>query len=299
MGLDVELSSLDLRYESYRMKDKGSETRLLRSILDNGIRDPLEGVDVQGIRILLNGFKRYRCAQKLHINIVPYSSLGSDEAVGIIELIRISNAKSLSLLEQAKLISELKRVYKMEVRDIAQKLERSSAWVSMRIGIMSEMSDCVKNKIFEGKFPAYSYMYTLRQFMRMNNVKKDEIDKFVTAVAGKNLSIRDIEQVAYGYFKGPDEFREQIINGNITWVLERLREVPENSDSCNEYERGMLRDLEITQKYMQKVMRRSNDNRFRNSSFYGQANLLAGGILSKISIFTKVLKDFYDRTGQA
>jgi hypothetical protein len=33
-----------------------------------------------------------------------------------------------------------------------------------------------------------------------------------------------------------------------------MRQVPQDSDSCNEFERVLLKDLEITQKYMLRVM---------------------------------------------
>ncbi|MCK4270301.1 MAG: hypothetical protein KAW93_07460, partial [Methanogenium sp.] len=238
------------------------------------------------------------CAKKLGIGIVPYVSIGNDEAMGIIQLIRVSNTKSLTILEQAKLIDELKKTHRMGVVEIAKEVSRSKSWVSMRIGIIGEMSEAVKKWIFAGKFPVYSYMYTLRQFIRMNYAKKEEIDEFVNSVAGKKISIRNIERLAHGYFKGSDDFREQIRNGNISWVFERLKETNEGHGTCNESERAMLSALEILQKYMQKVMSRTNDKGFRNNTFYSQANLLAGGILSKISTFSKILRGFYDRTRQ-
>lgn len=295
----VEISSFDLRYESYRLRHEGAEKALLCSISEYGIRDPLEGVDKADRRILLDGFKRLRCAKKLGLGIVPYCSFGTDEAMGIIQLIRISNVKSLSILEQARLIDDLKGVHRMSLLEIAQMLERSKSWVSMRLGILEEMSECLREKIFRGDFPVYSYMYTLRQFMRMNSCQRDEIDEFVNSVAGKRLSVRDIERLAHGYFTGPSEFREQIRKGNIVWVLEKLKEIPEDGSELNELERGMLNDLSIMQKYMRKIMHRSGDKRFKNNLFFAQANLLAGGILSKISIFSKVLREFYDRSGQA
>jgi 2-(3-amino-3-carboxypropyl)histidine synthase len=46
----------------------------------------------------------------------------------------------------------------------------------MRLGLIGEMSERVREKIFSGSFPIYPYMYTLRQFMRMNGVKKQEIE---------------------------------------------------------------------------------------------------------------------------
>jgi hypothetical protein len=181
--------------------------------------------------------------------------------------------------------------------EIAKKVGRSKSWVSLRLGVIAEMSETVRDCIFAGKFPVYSYMYTLRQFMRINYAKKEEIDEFVNLVSGKNLSLRNIERLAHGYFKGSDAFREQIRNGNISWVFDQLKETSDHS-TCNESERAMLKDLEIVQKYMQKVMYKANDRGFKNNVFYSQANLLAGGILDRISTFTKALRGFYDRTRQ-
>ena len=294
----VEISSLDVRYESYRMKSNSAEKVLLGSILEHGIREPLQGVDTNAGRILLDGFKRYRCAQHLGIGIVPYCSLGSDEALGIIELLRISNAKSLSILEQARLIDELKTVHGMSNWEIAGSLEKSKSWVSMRCGIIEEMSECVRNKIFSGAFPVYSYMYTLRQFMRMNCVTKEDVDEFVKLVSGRHLSLREIELLAHGYFRGSEEFRRQIQSGNIGWGVSRLKESTANTSACTEVERGMLKDLEITQKYIQRVTYKSKDGRFKTSSFYSQANLLAGGIVRQTESFSKAMREFYDRSGQ-
>lgn len=294
----IEISSFDLRYEGYRIRSTGAEKALLLSISAHGIREPLQGVDKSGDRILLDGFKRLRCAAKLNIGVVPYLSLGDDEPYGIIELIRISNAKSLSILEQARLIDELMNVHQMCNAEIAALVEKSKAWVSVRAGIISQMSQIVMDKIFKGQFPVYSYMYTLRQFMRINSVKKEEIDEFVNAVAGKHLSTRDIDLLANAYFKGSDEFREQIKSGNISWGLKRLKHSHRPGGDCTQLEQRMLTALEITQKYMRQLILKCNDTRFKSSSFYAQANLLSGGILRQMEAFTQAIRQFYDRTGK-
>src|SRR5438128_7630111 len=108
MAPEIELSQLDLRYEGFRMKNPGLEERLLASMAQKGIEEPLEGVDLGSISVLLNGFKRHRCARKLRIQRVPFASLGEDEVAGIMSLLRISNNRALSLLEPAGFIDELK-----------------------------------------------------------------------------------------------------------------------------------------------------------------------------------------------
>lgn len=147
---EIELSTLDLRYADCRLKWDPSENALLTSILKSGIRDPLRGVNTGGSRVLLDGFKRYRCAHKLNIQFVPFVSLSDDEALGIVELIRGANAHSLNILEQAQLIEKLKTIHQMTTMEIADHLERSKGWVSMRSGLMNEMSDVVKKEVFKG-----------------------------------------------------------------------------------------------------------------------------------------------------
>src|SRR5258706_11687919 len=148
---EVELSQLDLRYEHCRMKQAALEERLLGSIAQRGIEEALEGVDVPAGRILLNGFKRYRCARKLHLNRVPYVSLGQDESSGIVSLLRACNPaphRTLNLLEQAGFVEQLRQQRHLSVAQIAQELGRSKSWVSMRLGLVEEMSELVRTQLF-------------------------------------------------------------------------------------------------------------------------------------------------------
>jgi len=228
---------------------------------------------------------------------VPYHCLGEDEAFGIITLLRIANAKSLSILEQARLIDELNTIHKMSVSQIAGLLEKSKGWVGMRVGIIGQMSPAIMDKVFSGQFPVYSYMYTIRSFIRMNGISKQDVDEFVRSVAGKGLSIRDIEILANGYFRGGEGIRQQIRNGNITWGLACLKQSCVRTD-CTQVEQRMLKDLEITQKYMQRVINKSKDDRYKTASFNAQANLLTGGILRQMKLFSRSIKDLHDKSGQ-
>jgi hypothetical protein len=233
------------------------------------------------------------------LGCVPYVSLGGDEATGILAVLRESNQKSLSIIEQGRFIDDLHAVHRMNVAEIAETLSRSKSWVTMRLGLIGEMSEGVRAKIFSGDFPVYSYMYTLRTFRRMNGVQREDVERFVGAVSGKRLSVREIEQLAHGYFRGPDWFRDEIQNGHLALALDRMKQVPEAPEGCNEFERVLLRDIEILQKYMMRVMGKSQDRRLTTRTFCAQANLLLAGILSRVGAFTQALRTLHDRTGQA
>lgn len=299
MSESVERSSLDLRYEGHRVRDDAAEARLRASIAERGIQEPLEGVDTPQERILLNGFKRYRCAKKLGIQCVPYVSLGEEEAMGIVSLMRISKQRGLNLLEQAKFTVELLTVHDMSTAEVAETLGRSKSWVSMRGNLLREMSEEVQRFLFRGAFPVYSYMYTLRPFMRMNSVGKQEIERFVEATAGKRLSVREIEMLAQGYFRGPDSLREAIDQGKWSWSLAQMKNVPQDPGGCNDFERALLKDLESVQKYMQRLIVNCHDERLQSRAFHAQANLLTASLLSKFPPFLKTMREFHDRSGQA
>lgn len=295
----VELSSLDLRYEGHRLRDHAREARLLASIAQRGIEEPLEGVDTPDARLLLDGFKRCRSAKKLGIACVPYVSLGAEEATGILSLMRVSTDKALGILEQARFLVDLVSIHGMSLAEVAETLSRSKGWVSMRRRLLEEMSPAIQEILFRGAFPVYSYMYTLRPFMRMNAGRRQEIERFVQVVAGQRLSVRDIELLAQAYFRGPASLREAIEGGNLGWSLDQLKHVPEDREACTALERGLLRELQALRKSMQRVMAQCHDPRLASRAFLAQANLLCGGLLSTLASFGERMKEFYDRSGRA
>ena len=299
MSESVERTSLDLRYQTYRLRNETAEARLLASIAERDIEQPLAGVDTPQGRLLLDGFKRYRCATKLGIECVPYVSLGEEEAAGIAALVCVDKQKTLSILEQARFVGELLSTHDMSLADVAEALSRSKAWVSMRRGLLQDMSQAVQEILFRGGFPVYSYMVTLRPFMRMNGVGQQEIEGFVQAVADQKLSVREIELLSHGYFRGPDSLRREIDQGNWKWSLTQLQSVPEDPEACNDTERALLSDLEKLLKLIGRVTTRCDHEQLQTRAFHAQANLLLARLLSRREAFFKKMEEFHDRSGHA
>jgi ParB/RepB/Spo0J family partition protein len=298
MSETVERSSLDLRYEGYRLRNEAAEARLLASIAERGIQEPLGGVDTPQGRLLLDGFRRNRCAAKLGIECVPYVSWGEDETQGITSLLSARRQRTLSILEQARFVDELLSTHAMTIVDVAEMLSRSKAWVSTRRNLLTEMSVAIQQILFRGAFPVYSYMVTLRPFMRMNGVDPKEIERFVQAVAGAKLSIREIELLAHGYFRGTPSLRQAIDQGNWKWTLQQMQAVPDDPEGLNEFERRLLREFERLLGAMQNVMTRCDSSRLQTRGFYAQANLLLASLLGRRESFFKKMEEFYDRTGR-
>jgi ParB-like chromosome segregation protein Spo0J len=287
----IEIDVIDLRYASFRLPDKKRSEILLSSISESGILDPILGIKELGHLILLDGFKRVNCAKKLGIKTIPFETLGDDCALGIIKFLKLSNSKSLQFFEQAKLVEELKNIHQMNIPEIARRLERSSAWVSIRLAFLKEMSDRVQEQVFKGQIPPKIALYTLRQIKRLNKVSDKEIERFTNAIAGKGLSIRDCDHLAHAYFKGGESLKKQIESGNLGFALEKMKKSEIFLKSLSEKENRCLNDLEIANKYVQRI-----NNLLpcldRGNEFISQASLLAEGILSHLGKLTQVLNNF-------
>jgi hypothetical protein len=285
-----ELSHIDTRYESFRLPDKKREKDLLDSISEQGIKEPLQGVWKDEVFILLNGFKRLQSAKKLKIESIPIEELGTNEKEGIIELLKISNTKSLHFLEQVMLVNDLHTSHSMGVRDIATHLEKSTGWVSSRIGVLDDLGEATWKSVFKGDFPATNAVYTLRQYKRLNKENKSDIDEFVKAVSGKGLSHRQVDSLAKGWFKGGEKVRDQIKNGDLSWPLKQMDEGARSD--LGENERRFISDLEILGKYMGRIISKSFLMKDYSSKFQLMAKPLSEGILERQGKLRKSLKDF-------
>lgn len=297
--IEAEIGAISKKYESFRLRDKNREKYLLQSILEHGIREPLQCVQADGQQyILLDGFKRLRCSYKLNLRMVPIVLLGSDEVSSILHLIRASTERNLTTLEQARFVDELHQRYGLTVADIAGRLECSQAWVSVRLGVIDEMSRVVRKALFSGRFPVRSYMYTLRQFTRVNSIPARDIDTFVKSVSGKGLSTRDIERLAYGYFRGGEQLKRQIEEGNLEWTLRQMRkQEPAHGaeEGLSDAEWKVIRDLELAQKYMSRLRYGLSRDELTSKAFYAQALLLMEGLLGMVDRFKEQIRSFYEK----
>lgn len=303
---NLELSQLDLRYEGYRLRQPRLEERLLPSIAQQGIREALRGVPDasggSGGAILLDGFKRLRCARKLYLGSVPFAPLGSGQLdEGILQLLRGSGDRhGLSQLEEARFVDELHAVRGLSVGEIAEALSRSKAWVSVRLGLLKALSPVVREALFAGDFPVHSYLYSVRPFKRLKGVGSDDVDRFVQALRGQKFSVRQIDGLAHGFFRGPESFRQEILGGNLKLALRLLQEsLPLDPDACTDFERIFLADLEGLQKSMLRVLTKCADPQLGSRPFMAQANLLCSAILGRSAALLQNLRSLHDRSGQA
>ena len=101
--------------------------------------------------------------------------------------------------------------------------------------------------------------------------------------------------------------RDQIQSGDLGWCLQKLKDRKSLENAANselsDVEKKVLRDLDILQgcvgRLSLKLMRPEIAGKMGQPVFLAQAELLAGGVLSRMEKFVEVLRGFYDRSRQA
>jgi hypothetical protein len=285
----VERESLDLRYEAYRMRNPRVEEKILCALRSGSVEEPLLGVDCAGRRILLDGFKRVRCAALLRIHMLPYTALGEDRAQGILSLLRGPGMRGLTILEQARFVEELSGMHGLSAAEIATQLSRSKAWVCLRQGLIAETPPAVLAKLMASEFSTYAYLYIVRPFMRINGRRRGVAEDFIKAVSGKGLSVREIRFLFQGYHSGSDDFREQVRLGRLQ-VLLRARLSAEGYSTA---ERQWLEALEAVGRQLRAALGAGPPPTDFSPAFAAEAGLLSEWVFKLGSAFLALTRRVY------
>jgi len=298
----IELNSVDLRFEHTRHKDAAIERQLLSSIMDLDILDPLQISVCKDTQrpVLLDGFKRYRCAKKLAINIIPVHCIGDSVVDGVLCLLRRESASGLSILEQASLIEELHKTYSLSVNAMASRLCRSPSWISVRLGMLGELSDLVRKKIMSGAFPARAYMYGIKSFTRVNKLSSARVDAFVDAVSGKGISTRDLSMLSKAYFTGGTAIARLILEGDTHRVIKMLSGKSGTGSTSDmpltEAQHSLVNDLEMVAGGMARILENSAAMNSAPPLYMHTVNIRSSTICKYLKAFSNIIKELYDNS---
>lgn len=294
----IERNSLDLRFEHTRQKDTAVERRLLSSIMERDIVDPLlvSLCKETGSAVLLDGFKRVRCAAKLNKNIVMVEYIGEDVVDGVLSFLRRDQTGGLCILEQAGLIEELHKKYGLGVSDIARRLERSPSWVSVRLGMIGELSDLVREKILSGAFPARAYMYGIKVFTRVNKTGSSSINVFVEAVSGKGLGTRDLIALSRAYFTGGLTVQRMIVEGDAHQTVKLLaaQSGPCADGTLSAGQQSFINNLKTIAGVMSRVVASAPSLTAGTARYMQYVNTWSAVIDKSLAAFSQTIKELHD-----
>lgn len=298
----LELTMIDTRLEHTRCRNAAVEKRLLASIMERDILEPVEvaGTGNESSYVLVDGFKRYRCAKKLSKHIIPAYCIATDIAGGVVSFLRRSSRGGVSALEEAALIEELYKRYGMTIYDIAHHTGRSPAWVSMRLNMLEGLSDLVRRKILTGAFPARAYMYGVKGFTRVNTIPQQRVDDFVRATSSKGFSTRELFVLCRAFFTGGPGIERLVLEGD---VHKALRIIKEGIDAhaipgIQTEQQVVLQDLESVFTAMKRTIAH-RESLSINPEVNLHCNYITRMILNCLDTFSQVIRDLHDRSKPA
>ena len=297
---ELEIVSLDTRYEGLKVKDPDQEAKLLGKMVQQQEIIPLLITMVGTVPVILDGFKRYRAAKQLNWTTIQCKIIGHGESEGIIQLLILRQGLKMSHYEEASFISELHRQQGLTTSEIARKTGRSPAWASMRLNFLANMSNTVKVHIQSGRFPLHAWMHSVRPFTRVNDKNRQLVDEFVGIVAKEKHSLRDIEILAKLWFEGKEELRAEIRKGNGNWIINSAHKDVAQGHIFSAVEQQFLKDLSHLEKLARKKCA-CKLNVFEKSSpdFKVQANLICNSINGIIEPLKLKIKEMYAKFGTA
>ena len=285
----VEIQQIGRQFEHLRLKDKRIEGNLLSQILQEGIHEPLGCVFKNDQWILVDGFKRLRCCIKLKIHKLKVINIGQNNADALLNVLKKFTIHPLHIIEQAGIVEYLNQETLMSVSEIARHLNRSPAWVSVRVGLITGMSPVLRKAVFSGKIPVRSVMYSLKAFTR---VKSKEVDVFVGCVAGKGLSVREIDELGKAYFQKDSMMKEQIQKGELRWTLNQIKAMRQESEE--RVESPEMKQLQWLLQSMQTVTYRVRQSAVKNSKSWQKSNVVIKTILNLMPLCQKTLEEIND-----
>lgn len=219
--VDLELHQLELRYEELRTRHPGRERRLLASLAETGQQVPIVVVAAEhaGRYVVVDGYKRVRALRRLGADVVRATiwELGEPEALVLERLLRTGEADSP--LEQGWFLRELMSRFGLRAEELARRFDRSSSWVSTRLGLVRDLPEVVQVLVRQGAIGAHGAMKYLVPFARAN---LEDCLRLARAIAPLSLSSRQLGEL-YAVYQGGEAHTRELVLSSPALVL-RARE---------------------------------------------------------------------------
>lgn len=205
--MDLEFHQLDRRYEDLRSRRPERERRLLASLAEQGQQVPIVVVAREGSYLVIDGFKRLRCLQRLGVDVVQATpwDLTPEKALLLDRSQRSSQA--LSELEQGWLLVALRNVG-LSQEELAQQMEKSVSWVSRRLALVSELPAEVQELVRRGELPAHAAM---RHLVPLARRSREACLRLAEAAAKAHLSSREVGELCSAFSQSSATVQERLL----------------------------------------------------------------------------------------
>lgn len=223
--MNLELSTLVLKYASLRVLDPGRVARLVGALSREDQRSP---VLVVGEGVLVDGYHRVEALRELGRDLVAAVRLEVSEPEALVLAWRLETGRRKNALEEGWLLAELVETHGRSQTTLATELRRTRSWVSQRLGLVRVLPENVQEAVRTAKIPAQAAMKSL---LPMARIDRDACSR-LAAAPKEPLTVRQWALVCTAWRKADPEVRRRIEEnpGLLLKIEEAVSAVPADAE---------------------------------------------------------------------
>jgi ParB family chromosome partitioning protein len=238
--MDLELQQLDRRYEALRTRSARRERRLLASLSEVGQQTPIVVVRDGDRWVVVDGYKRVRAVHRLGHDVVRAAEwvLGELDALVLERVMRGGDGDSA--IEEGWLLRELTQRFGLGQDELGRRFDRSTCWVSRRLGLVTELPASVQEQVRAGTIGAHAAMKYLVPLARANAADCEALGR---AMGKLRPTSREVSELYAAYMSGSAAVRERVMQ-QPALMLKARAELGRAGSALTATEE-LLRDLRI------------------------------------------------------
>jgi ParB family transcriptional regulator, chromosome partitioning protein len=250
--MQLEFHQLDRRGEHLRVRDAHRQRRLLASLADSGQQTPIVVVVSQGNReryLVIDGHKRVAALEQLGRDTVEATVWEMSEAEALLLWRSLRSGPPESALEEGWLLAEMEQRFGYGLDELARRFDRSTSWVSRRLGLVELLPEAIQQQVREGKLAAQVAMKYLVPVARAN---AEDCTRMAVAFVEHHCDTRQAGQLYTAWRKGTRVVRDRIL-AEPELFLKTQRQPPAVQPAAVEQ---VERDLEMAVAILHRASRR-------------------------------------------
>ena len=156
--MHLEFHQLDRRWEHLRVREPQRQRRLLASLADGGQQTPIIVVAAgpPDRYLVIDGHKRVAALEQLGRDTVEATLWAMSEAEALLLSRSLRFSPPESAIEQGWLLAEMEQRFGYSLDELARRFDRSTSWVSRRLGLVEVLPEAIQQQVREGKLAAHA-----------------------------------------------------------------------------------------------------------------------------------------------
>ena len=178
-------------YQPRKYFDESKIDELASSIKEHGVFQPIIIKNTKDGYIIVAGERRYRASKKLGLTKIPAVVRNyTDSRMAEISLVENLQREDLSAIEEAKAYHAIIDNSNITPKELAAKVSKSRSHITNMLGLLNLPED-IQEMITSRKIS----MGHARTLSKLEDEEK--VREFANQIVNENLSVRDIEQLAF------------------------------------------------------------------------------------------------------